>query len=81
MLRCLLLPLSIDLSEVVDMLLLLPSCPDEVTVSCKALFAAVLPPVALLKHTLHDWVVVAGAYKELLRLVHILLVLGCLASC
>ena len=67
--------LVVDVRQVVDVLLLLPSCPDEVTIRGKALFRAVLPPVTLLKHALNDRIVVAMAHPELLSLVDLALLI------
>ena len=51
------------------MLLLFPSCPDEITIGGEGLLCTILPPVALLKHAFHDGEVVAGTHVELLRLI------------
>ena len=53
------------------MLLLFPRRPYEVTIGAKRFLRAVLPPVALLEHALHDGKVVPGADMELLRLVYL----------
>lgn len=40
----------IDASKLVDKFLFLPGGPNEVTIGSKALFTAILPPVALLEN-------------------------------
>ena len=66
----------VDLGEEVDMLLLLPRGPDEVDIRAETLFGAVLPPVTLLEHALHNGEVVARADIELLRLVNLIFFLS-----
>ena len=59
----------------VDVLLLFPRGPDEVTVGREALLAAVLPPVTLFKHRLHDREIVSWSHPELLGQVNLAILL------
>lgn len=67
------LSLHVLIPQKVDMLLLLPGGPNEVAVGSETFLGSILPPVALLEHTLDNGVVVAGPHVELLGLVDLAL--------
>ena len=71
----------VDIGQEVDVFLLFPWRPDEVTIGPKALFTAILPPVSLLQHWFDDRVVVARADIELLGHIDFRILFPCGSWC
>ena len=66
----------IYIGQKIYMLLLLPRCPNKVTIGGKRLLISILPPVALLQDRLDDRKVIAWSDIELLRHVDLALFLA-----